>query len=104
MSELIKAAIIGCGRHGARLPHAATNTKKFRIVACVDIDRTAAEAVARSFEGAMVGESLSEVLEATDIEAALIATRHDALASVALEAITAGKHVMVEKPIATSAK
>ena len=41
-----------------------------------------------------------EVLDDADVEAVLIATRHDRHAPLILEAIARGKHVFVEKPLA----
>lgn len=40
-----------------------------------------------------------EILEDPDIAAVLIATRHDLHASLVMEAVRAGKHVFVEKPL-----
>jgi predicted dehydrogenase len=56
--------------------------------------------------GAGQGRSVSkpeEIFRDTEIDAVIVATRHDSLASFALEAIRAGKHVLVEKPAARHA-
>lgn len=42
----------------------------------------------------------SEILSDPEVEAVLITTRHNAHASLVLEAMQAGKHVFVEKPLA----
>ncbi|HKX16685.1 MAG TPA: Gfo/Idh/MocA family oxidoreductase, partial [bacterium] len=44
-----------------------------------------------------------EVLDDPEIDAVVIATRHDVHASLAAEALRRGKHVFVEKPLALSA-
>jgi predicted dehydrogenase/threonine dehydrogenase-like Zn-dependent dehydrogenase len=46
----------------------------------------------------------SEVLRSDDIDAVVIATRHDTHASYVVEALEAGKHVFVEKPLALNAE
>ncbi len=48
-----------------------------------------------------VADSLHDLLERPDIDAVLIATPTDTHAELALQAIQAGKHVFVEKPVAT---
>jgi predicted dehydrogenase/threonine dehydrogenase-like Zn-dependent dehydrogenase len=45
-----------------------------------------------------------EVLDGPEIQAVVIATRHDAHASLAADALRCGKHVFVEKPLALSAQ
>jgi len=46
---------------------------------------------------------LEEILEDPAVEAVLIATRHDSHAGLVARALDAGKHVFVEKPLATDA-
>lgn len=43
------------------------------------------------------------VLDSPDVDAVFIATRHDTHASLALQALEAGKHVFCEKPLAVNA-
>ncbi len=43
--------------------------------------------------------SIEEVLRDADVDAVLIATRHDLHGPMALKALQAGKHVLVEKPL-----
>jgi predicted dehydrogenase len=50
--------------------------------------------------GAQVAASLDEALAASDVDAVVIATRHDAHASQAARALEAGRDVFVEKPAA----
>ena len=44
--------------------------------------------------------SLDALLAASDVDAVIVATPHHLLAPLSLLAIRAGKHVLVEKPIA----
>ena len=50
--------------------------------------------------GSAPHESLADLLVAADVDAVLIATPHDVLAPLGLSAIRAGKHVLIEKPMA----
>ena len=50
-----------------------------------------------------VTTDVSAIFEDPSIDAIVIATRHDALAVLALRAMQAGKHVLVEKPAARNA-
>ena len=69
-------------------------------VTVVDSDHTRlAEAVAR-YPSVRAASRLCDVLD--DVEAVVIATPPTSHFAVANEALCAGKHVMVEKPLATS--
>ena len=92
-------AIVGCGLIGRK--RASSLGLGGRLVACADIDLSRARQLAESC-GAKAASDWHELLGLTEVDVILVATRHDSLASVTLEAIKAGKHVLVEKPAARS--
>ena len=57
---------------------------------------------ASQFGAAYATTDYAKVLEDPDVDLVVIATRHDRHAAMALEALRHGKHVLVEKPLATS--
>jgi predicted dehydrogenase len=71
-----------------------------RLVAVHDLDRERAEAVASSQARCEVVARAEDALARPDVDVVLVCTPHHALAPVALAAIEAGKHVLVEKPAA----
>jgi len=61
-----------------------------------------AAATARRWGATYCTTDFQEVLADPKIDAVIIATRHNLHASMALEALRAGKHVLLEKPLALS--
>jgi predicted dehydrogenase len=98
--EPLRTAVVGCGFHGTALAQAVVRSDRLELVACADSDAAATRNVAVLTDGVSSHDSVAELLRAADVDAVLIATSHDALAPTALAAIRAGKHVMVEKPMA----
>ncbi len=72
------------------------------VVAVVDQRAERAAAMATAL-GARAYSSLAEALAAEEVDAVDIRLPHPAHAAAAYEAIAAGKHVLVEKPLATDA-
>ena len=95
----LRIAVVGCGRHGQALAQAVIRSDILRLAAAVDPDLDAADETARSGD-AQAYPTLREALVHGDCDAVLIATPHDQLAPAALEAIQAGKHLLIEKPMA----
>src|SRR4029077_18687969 len=60
-------------------------------------------AVARKYNAKACTSDYREVLASPDVDAVLIATRHHQHATMTAEALRAGKHVFVEKPLAIDA-
>lgn len=91
----MNVALIGCGLVG-RKRAAALGTA--RLVCCADHDVRRAEALALLHPGCTAHASWQEALAHSQVTVAIIATTHDALASVAEAAIRRGLHVLIEKP------
>ena len=97
----VRLGVIGCGgfAKAVHLPNLARMSDTFELVGTAS--RTGAQAAvsANRFGAAFSTSRYEELLRNPDIEAVLIATRHDDHATLALEALKAGKHVFVEKPM-----
>ena len=93
-------ALIGCGLIGAKR---AAALGPARLVACADIDRRRAEAIAVTTPGAAVMADWRAAVALADVDVVIVSTVNSALAPVTLAAVAAGKHVLVEKPAALSA-
>jgi predicted dehydrogenase len=93
-------AIIGCGLIGQKRANALGVGGK--LLACADIDIHRAENLARH-AGAEAFVDWRELLTRPEVDIVIISTLHDSLAKIALAAIEAGKHVLVEKPAARTA-
>jgi predicted dehydrogenase len=89
----MRIAIVGCGLIGAKR---AATVEPHEIVVVCDSQRDRAEKLARH-TGARAVNDWRRAVEA-DVDAVIVATTHDWLAPVALAAIEAGRHVLVEKP------
>jgi predicted dehydrogenase len=100
----LRFGVVGAGRIAqvAHLP-AMSKADRAQLVAICDTSEALAEQVARRY-GAQACTELSELL-GTDIDAVLVATPDRSHLPVASAALRAGKHVLVEKPLAgTSAE
>ena len=101
----VRIVLVGCGAIGwevATRVYAHPTGGRYRLVAAVDPHADRADAV-----GALLGipafASLAEVLAAgVEFDAVDQRLPHHLHADAAVEAITAGRHVLVEKPLATS--
>jgi predicted dehydrogenase len=89
----MRLAIVGCGSIGAKRAAAAQG---HYVVAVCDRDRSRADNLAREV-GAQAMTDWRQAVEAR-VDAVIVATTHDQLAAVALGAIQAGRHVLIEKP------
>jgi predicted dehydrogenase len=98
----IRLAVIGAGNFfkNAHLP--ALRALESEIVIQAVVSRTGhnAKAIATQTGAAYASTDVNSVLKDPDVDAVLIATRHHLHGNLALRALQAGKHVLVEKPLA----
>jgi predicted dehydrogenase len=95
-------AVIGAGYWGPNLVRNAQATPGLRLEYLCDIDVERARKVLGDYSTVRVSGSVDEVLADPAVSAVAIATPAGTHYAVAMKAIEAGKHVLVEKPLAPS--
>jgi predicted dehydrogenase/threonine dehydrogenase-like Zn-dependent dehydrogenase len=100
---VVRVGLIGAGgfAKGVHLPNLASLRKLFCLRAVASRSGHGAAMVAKQFGAEYATTDVEEVIADHDIDAVIIATRHDLHAQIALRALAAGKHVFLEKPMAT---
>lgn len=98
----IKLGVIGCGAIAQRrhLPEAMANPN-VTIVAVADPKPGRAKEIGTKFGAAEYYEDWKKIV-AADVDAVVVATPNAFHAEQSLAALAAGKHVLVEKPMATT--
>lgn len=90
-----RVAMIGCGLIGQKrlnnlLPGSVT-------VAC-DLNLDRAKKLASQSPGCFATDSVEQAVSSPNVDVVMIATLNSTLASIAMQAVQAGKHVLIEKP------
>lgn len=104
MPDKLRCAVIGVGGIGMDHLHSLTTCHRAAAVALAETnpqrarEGTVRYGVPRSYT------DYHELLEQPDVDAVIIALPNHLHAPVAIEALKARKHVLVEKPMATNAK
>ncbi len=98
----IKVAVIGAGgfARSAHLPNLRSLSNRFSIHTIVTRSGHIAADIAKQFGAMNASTDYETVLADPEINAVIIATRHHLHGAMALDALRAGKHVLVEKPLA----
>jgi UDP-N-acetylglucosamine 3-dehydrogenase len=96
-------AVVGTGFWGRNHARVYKELAETELLAICDIDPDRAKTVANQF-GVKSYTNTAKMLKNTDIKAVSICTWSTSLAREATKALDAGKHVLVEKPMATNVK
>lgn len=99
MEKKMRFAVIGCGRIAPKHAESIVALEEAELVAVCDIVPEKAQAFADKY-GAKPYTSYEEMLAKEDLDVVTIATESDLHAPIGIAAAKAGKHVMVEKPMA----
>lgn len=93
--------IVGAGTIGRVHAEALTHLETARLIAVVDPVETAGRALAEQYHAAWFPD-LTAALTRPDLQVAIITTPSGLHAGQAVQAAVAGKHVITEKPMATT--
>ncbi|MDH3197874.1 MAG: Gfo/Idh/MocA family oxidoreductase [Candidatus Krumholzibacteria bacterium] len=99
---MLRIGVIGCGYWGPNLIRNFSHLPDSEVVICADLDAKRLEHMRLLYPHVQTTLDYKEVLARADVNAVAVATPPQAHCSLALEALAAGKHVFVEKPLALS--
>ncbi|HET6878234.1 MAG TPA: Gfo/Idh/MocA family oxidoreductase [Jatrophihabitans sp.] len=95
-------AVIGAGYWGPNLVRNFRDSSEWDLVAVCDLDEARARKVIGRRSSVDVETSLERLLARDDVAAVAVATPARTHSGITMAALAAGKHVLVEKPIADS--
>ena len=103
MKEKVRIAVMGCGPIGHSHIGAMRQVEdEVSLAAVVDVNKDLAEKTAREHGASKYYTNVEEALDDPGINAVLICLPNHLHCPVAVAAAKAGKHILVEKPVARS--
>ena len=101
---MIGIAVIGCGYWGPNLIRNFSETPGARLVTVCDLDATRLARVKSRYPTVETTTSYGDALADARVDAVVVATPVSTHFELARQALEAGKHVLVEKPLTASAE
>jgi predicted dehydrogenase len=95
-------AVLGCGYWGMNHLRVFSELPDASLLAACDIRGERLEEVRHRYPDVLVTRDVDAVLALDDVDAVVVATEANTHSEIAGKALAAGKHVLVEKPLATS--
>ena len=92
--------VIGCGNMAGQHMVKAVVAEGMSLIAYADVVEAAAEKFHSDYGGTYYTDDPQKLLNDDRVDAVLIATRHDSHRDLAIAAARAGKHILLEKPMA----
>lgn len=99
MANTVRIGVIGTGSISQAHLDAYRNHPEVQLVAVADVNAARAAETARKYNASRSYGSFDELLADPEIDAVSICTWNNTHAPIAIKAIQAGKHVLVEKPL-----
>src|SRR5439155_11404143 len=99
----VRVGVVGLGYWGPNLVRNPAELPGVELAAVCDVRPSTLATMSRRYPGVPCFVSADDLLGDASIEAVLIATPVSTHHELAKRALTAGKHVFVEKPLAASA-
>lgn len=103
-STILRVGVIGCGHWGPNHVRVFSELDRSEVVACADPSSSRLSRVAARFPKSRTCADYHELLRDAAIDAVVIATPVGTHAEIVRDALFAGKHVLVEKPLCPTLK
>ena len=97
---MIRVGVIGYGYWGPNLVRNFADLDGCRVAAVADLEQSRLDQAARRYPGVTTTRDARALIGSPDVDAVVIATPVSTHFDLALAALEAGKHVLVEKPLA----
>ena len=101
---MVRVALVGYGYWGPNLARNLHELPTCQLSVCCDLDERKLAQVRAYYPSVRTTQSLGDALDDAEIQAVVIATPARTHFALAGQALRAGKHVLVEKPIAMSSQ
>ena len=102
--SMINVALVGAGNfaNNIHLPNLKKMNEKYALYAICDQNGYKGKYAAERYQAKYTTSNYDEILEDKNVDLVMICTRHDSHADLTLKGLESGKHVFVEKPLATN--
>jgi len=94
-------AVIGCGDIADWQAKGIAKTSNSTLVACMDVNKEYAERIGKTYNCRPYSD-LAGLLKNKEVNTVIVCLPHFLHKSTAIECVKAGKHVVMEKPLATT--
>lgn len=103
-SHVVKVGVIGCGYWGPNLIRNFSDIPGAEVVVVCDLDADRLDPILSAYPFVATTTDAAALISMPELDAVAIATPVSTHFDVALAALRAGKHVLVEKPLAASSE
>lgn len=100
VSSRIRVGLVGCGGIGKVHAGCLARIPESELVACSDANLEAAQNLAAEYDCEYSTTDPASIFGDNSLQAVYICTQHNSHAPLAIAAARAGKHILIEKPLA----
>ena len=99
---MFNIGLIGYGYWGPNLLRNFIDTERLNLIKVFDLNSEKINSIKIKYSNVLIANNIDEIIKSKDINAVVIATPPSTHFELAFKALNNGKHVLVEKPLATS--
>ena len=102
MTKPVRVAVVGCGYWGPNLIRNFRSLPECELTDLCDVSTSRLKHLKSLYQDVTTHTSFDEMLSGRELDAIIIATPVHLHHKLAMQSLNAGKHVMIEKPMASS--